>query len=40
VLDTITTVLVALLGVQVIVKFAFFALPYRMSYAIQDSPWQ
>jgi hypothetical protein len=28
-LDTITTVLVALLGVHILVKFAFFALPYR-----------
>jgi hypothetical protein len=29
VLNTITTVLVALLGIHVLVKFAFFALPYR-----------
>jgi hypothetical protein len=27
--DTVTTVVVAVLGVHIIVKFAFFALPYR-----------
>lgn len=28
-LDTITTVVIALLGVHILIKFAFFALPYR-----------
>jgi hypothetical protein len=39
VLDTITTVLVAMLGVQVIVKFAFFALPYRRRKAALDKSY-
>jgi hypothetical protein len=37
--DTITTVLVALLGVHVIVKFAFFALPYRRRRAALDKSY-
>lgn len=34
--DTVTTVVVALLGVHIIVKFAFFALPYRSRRAALD----
>jgi hypothetical protein len=34
--DTLTTVLVVLLGVHILVKFAFFALPYRMRRAALD----
>jgi hypothetical protein len=37
--DTITTVLVALLGVHIIVKFAFFALPYRKRRAALDKSY-
>lgn len=36
--NTIVTVLVALLGVRMIVKFAFFALPYRTRRAALE--WQ
>ena len=41
-LDTVTTVVVALLGVHIIVKFAFFALPYRKRRAAlgQELRWQ
>ncbi len=35
-LDTVATVIVAVLGVHVIVKFAFFALPYRRRRALLD----
>ena len=35
-LNTVTTVLVALLGVQALLKFAFFALPYRRRRAALD----
>ncbi len=38
-LDTITTVVVVLLGVQVIAKFAFFALPYRRRRAVLDKQY-
>lgn len=38
-LDTVTTVIVALLGVHVIVKFAFFALPYRTRRAALDKSY-
>ena len=38
-LDTVTTVLVGLLGVHVIVKFAFFALPYRTRRAALDKSY-
>lgn len=34
--DTFTTVLVALLGVHILVKFAFFALPYAKRRAALD----
>lgn len=34
--DTATTVIVALLGVHILVKFAFFALPYRTRRAALD----
>jgi hypothetical protein len=39
VLDTITTVLVALLGVQALVKFVFFTLPYRRRRAALDKSY-
>jgi hypothetical protein len=39
VLDTVTTVLVGLLGVHVIAKFAFFALPYRKRRAALDKSY-
>lgn len=35
-LDTVSTVVVALLGVHIVVKFAFFALPYRTRRAALD----
>jgi hypothetical protein len=35
-LNTITTVVVALLGVHIVVKFAFFALPYTKRRAALD----
>ena len=38
-LDTVTTVLVALLGVHIIAKFAFFALPYRKRRAALDKSY-
>jgi hypothetical protein len=34
--DTVTTVVIALLGVHIIAKFAFFALPYRRRRAALD----
>jgi hypothetical protein len=39
VLDTITTIIVMLLGVQVIVKFAVFTLPYRRRRAALDKQY-
>lgn len=38
-LDTVATVVVAVLGVHVIVKFAFFALPYRRRRALLDKQY-
>jgi hypothetical protein len=38
-LNTITTVLVGLLGVHALVKFAFFALPYRRRRAALDKSY-
>ena len=38
-LNTVTTVVVALLGVHIIVKFAFFALPYRKRRAALDKSY-
>jgi hypothetical protein len=39
-LDSITTVVIALLGVHIIVKFAFFALPYRTRRAALDKSYR
>jgi hypothetical protein len=44
VLDTIATVVVVVLGLHVIIKFVFFALPYRRRRALLDKqygdkPW-
>jgi hypothetical protein len=43
-LNTVATVVVAVLGLHIIVKFAFFALPYRRRRALLDKqygdkPW-
>ncbi|HEX3546679.1 MAG TPA: hypothetical protein VHU62_08890 [Mycobacterium sp.] len=38
-LNTVTTVIAALLGVHIIVKFAFFALPYRTRRAALDKAY-
>jgi hypothetical protein len=38
-LDTVTTVVVALLGVHIVAKFAFFALPYRKRRAALDKSY-
>jgi hypothetical protein len=38
-LNTITTVVVILLGVHIVVKFAFFALPYRKRRAALDKSY-
>lgn len=38
-LDTVTTIVVAILGVHVIAKFAFFALPYRRRRAALDKQY-
>lgn len=38
-LNTITTVVIALLGVHIVVKFAFFALPYRKRRAALDKSY-
>lgn len=38
-LDSVATVIVAVLGVHVIVKFAFFALPYRRRRALLDKQY-
>lgn len=38
-LDTVTTVLVAMLGVHIVVKFAFFALPYAKRRAALDKSY-
>jgi hypothetical protein len=38
-LNTVTTVVVALLGVHIIAKFAFFALPYRRRRAALDKSY-
>ena len=38
-LNTVTTVVIALLGVHIIVKFAFFALPYRSRRAALDKSY-
>jgi hypothetical protein len=38
-LDAVTTVLVGLLGVHIIAKFAFFALPYRRRRAALDKSY-
>ncbi|CPR05615.1 hypothetical protein BN971_00613 [Mycobacterium bohemicum DSM 44277] len=38
-LDTVATVIVAVLGVHVIGKFAFFALPYRRRRALLDKQY-
>ncbi|MDT7795440.1 MAG: hypothetical protein QOD59_4881 [Mycobacterium sp.] len=38
-LNTVTTVVIALLGVHVITKFAFFALPYRRRRAALDKSY-
>jgi hypothetical protein len=35
-LDTIATVVVAVLGIHIIIKFAFFALPYHRRRALLD----
>jgi hypothetical protein len=37
--DTVVTILVALLGVHILVKFAFFALPYRRRRAALDKAY-
>jgi hypothetical protein len=37
--ETVATILVALLGVHMIVKFAFFALPYRRRRAALDKSY-
>jgi hypothetical protein len=37
--DTVATILVALLGVHILVKFAFFALPYRRRRAALDKSY-
>ena len=37
--DTVVTILVSLLGVHIIVKFAFFALPYRRRRAALDKSY-
>jgi hypothetical protein len=39
VLDTITTVLVAILGIHALVKFAFFTLSYRRRRAALDKSY-
>jgi hypothetical protein len=39
-LNTVTTVVIALLGVHVIAKFAFFALPYRTRRAALDKSYR
>ncbi|MET0993099.1 MAG: hypothetical protein ABWY20_03025 [Mycobacterium sp.] len=38
-LNTITTILVALLGIQALAKFVFFALPYRKRRAALDKSY-
>ncbi|MGA9374544.1 MAG: hypothetical protein WBV64_05865 [Mycobacterium sp.] len=38
-LDTLTTVVVALLGVHIVAKFAFFALPYRRRRVALDKSY-
>ncbi len=38
-LDTLTTILVALLGLHALLKFAFFALPYRRRRAALDKSY-
>ncbi len=38
-LDTIATVVVALLGIHIMVKFAFFALPYRRRRVLLDKQY-
>jgi hypothetical protein len=38
-LDTIATVVVAVLGIHIIIKFAFFALPYRRRRALLDKQY-
>ena len=38
-LNTVTTAVVALLGVHIVVKFAFFALPYRRRRAALDKSY-
>jgi hypothetical protein len=38
-LNTIATVVVAVLGIQIIIKFAFFALPYRRRRAMLDKQY-
>ncbi|MBJ7336594.1 hypothetical protein [Mycolicibacterium sp.] len=38
-LDTVTTIVVALLGVHIVGKFAFFALPYRTRRAALDKSY-
>jgi hypothetical protein len=38
-LDTVTTVVIALLGVHIVVKFAFFALPYTKRRSALDKSY-
>jgi hypothetical protein len=38
-LNTITSIVVAVLGIHIIVKFAFFALPYRRRRAMLDKQY-
>ncbi len=38
-INTVTTVVIALLGVHIILKFAFFALPYRKRRAALDKSY-
>jgi hypothetical protein len=38
-LNTITSIVVAVLGIHIIVKFAFFALPYRRRRALLDKQY-
>ena len=39
-LNTIATVVVVVLGIHIIIKFAFFALPYRPGYLRPPSAGQ
>src|ERR1700735_2936608 len=38
-LNTITSIVVAVLGIHIITKFAFFALPYRRRRALLDKQY-